>query len=84
LSNISGTWIKIFPGHPFLKKSGEVKGSKSYKSKQVLTIFFQQPQRVFTANMKFTTGFIVSILTASVYGLATAPIAREIADIEVC
>ena len=33
--------------------------------------------------MKFTTAFIVSILTSSVYGLATAPIAREDANIEV-
>jgi len=32
--------------------------------------------------MKFATGFIVSILTASVYGLATAPNARKCADIE--
>jgi len=33
--------------------------------------------------MKFTIAFIVSILTSSVYGLATAPIAREDANIEV-
>ena len=60
-----------------LSSPNAIKASKNWPQ------FLQQPQRVLTAKMKFATGFIVSILTASVYGLATAPNAREYADIEV-